>query len=347
MKRVRYRGAVLLGLTLTIFLVTVDALAERVVLVRPGDDASHLTEVFVRLQGELRMHGFEATLASTATPPTFVEMQRIATLSRADACVSFEVVQGLPTVHLWFIDRLTNTPQTFSFTGSDDPESSSELPVRTVEILRSGVLERGIATNALPVNLPPSTTVLELSGSVRPVDVTLSTRQRPFSARFVLGPSFGALTKTPFFKGEFSVGYHFKPRLEVAAFGAIPWSRASLRTTNATARYSFYEMGMELRVHHPLGTSPFHLEYDAGVAAVYVSASAEATTPWVALRATGWTAMAQLGVGVWYDLTPYLAVGGLARLGYCIPKTVVEVGAQQQTLGRPNGALALGLATSF
>jgi hypothetical protein len=293
------------------------------------------------------MHGFEATLASTATSPTFVDMQRIATLAHADACVSFEVVEGLPTVHLWFVDRLTNAPQTFSFTGSEDPESSAELPVRTVEILRSGVLERNGLSNVLPAKSPAPINVLTLSGTVQPVFPAISTRKRPFSARFVLGPSFGSLMKTPFLFGEFSMGYHFEPWFEVAAIGSIPASRAALRATDATARYSFYEVGTELRIYQRLGSSRFRLEYNTGVAAAYFNASAEATSPWTARRATGWTAMARLGVGVWFDLKPYLAVGGIGQFGYCVPKPVVQVGAQQQTLGRPNGTLTLGLTASF
>ena len=111
------RGTVAGGCALSVVLASALALAERVVLVRPTEEATQLAEIYVRLQGELRMHGFDAMLASSPTKVTFVEMQRLATLAQAEACVAFDVSDGQPTVYLWFVDRLTDSPRTFTFSG--------------------------------------------------------------------------------------------------------------------------------------------------------------------------------------------------------------------------------------
>jgi hypothetical protein len=329
-------------------LVTGAAFAERVVLLRPVEESPQLSEIFLRLQGELRMQGFEAVSANAETEPNLSEMKRIFSLAHADACISFETTKGFPTVHLWFFDPLTNSPQSFSLTGKDDAESASELPLRAVEMLRSSLLERRDATNETGGIGAPRPVQLRLTGTVRPVSPqSLTWEMKRVSARWALGPTWGALSNQALLETALSLGVRVLPHFELALLATVPLSTSKLRTNEATASYAFYQFGPEMRVLQPIGLRRFFLEYDAAVLATYLRATASATEPWVAMNAAGWTATAQLSAGAWYQVETHLALGLLTSLGFSAKRPIIEVGTRSQRLGRPYTSVGFGVTARF
>jgi hypothetical protein len=324
------------------------AQAERVVLLRPIEESPQLSEIFLRLQGELRMQGYEAVNANTDAVADLPEIKRIFALTAADACLSFETTKGFPTVHLWLIDRTTNLPQTFSLTGKDDVESASELPLRAVEMLRSSLLEQRDIANATGAKVAPLSLLPKVTGTVRPSPPkSLAWEVKRVSTRGSIGPTWGALSNQAFLETAFSIGVRILPHFELALLATVPLTTTKLRTNEATASYAFYQFGPEVRVLTPIGLRRFFLEYDAAIFATYLKATATAIEPWVAMNAAGWTATAQLGAGIWYQVEPYLALGLLTNLGFSAKRPIVEVGTRSQRLGRPYTSVALGLTARF
>ncbi|MGC4068076.1 MAG: hypothetical protein QM784_26195 [Polyangiaceae bacterium] len=331
--------------SLVILLVAGRALAERVVLLRPIDDQPELSELFNRLQGELRMQGFDAKVTTTQARVSFEDMQRLAESARAEACIALTMTGGQPTVQLWFIERLSARPQSLAFSGGNDEDAAQVLPLRTVELLRSGVLERKDPepSRELVVSKPAK--------SEPPKGAAKSERVAPIeykrSAQVLVGPSYGTLREYPAPAVFLSLGSRLRGASSAAAYLVVPLSSATHETGRATARFSTIAFGAELRFEHAFARSPVRLQALGGVGGARIYATASATEPLHALRSTGWVASAHVGTAAWIDVHPRWSLGGTLRLGGYLPRPVVQVDARELTLGRPTLEAYFGVATAF
>jgi hypothetical protein len=326
----------------------VRAFAERVVLVRPNEELPQLTEIYNRLQGELKMHGFEAIFASAQGTATFVEMQRLATLAQAEACVAIEIVDGTPTVNLWFLEHSTKSARTFSFTGGDDAEFATVLPLRTVELLRSDASERQDTSRDSVQKAPLAAPKKSQSKPVREREPRrVGETRRSFSARVATGPKWGALGVSPSLDAELSMGRRLNSSFELALLTTVPLTELSLSGTGATAHLRSYQFGAEVRFSHPVFQRRFFFECASGLSAAYVRATATTESQWSPRNSTGWSAVAHLGGGAWFGINSRFSIGATLRFGITAPRPVIEVAERRQTLGRPEVTAMLGVNAEF
>ena len=342
------KTAIGIGFALLLSLTSVLAQAERVVLVRPPEDQSALSELFIRLQGELRMQGFETVFASSQGTVDVYDLQRIAQLAQAPACVALELREGRPMVSLWFIDKLTSKSQALSFSGMDDEDAPSVLPLRTVDLLRAGLLERRepeLAASDTRVKLqePDQPTKPRLASS--PED--LPKRRLPFSARVASGASYQNLKLGPAFGFEFSAGRLLTEHFELAFVGALPLDHVSISAPKAIASVKVTQFGAEIRFQRELLPSRLSLEFTGGAGAAYVSATSEAQPSLTARRSSGFTAVVTLGVGAWYKVGGHFQLGTMVHAVGMLREPVIQVDNRLQTIGRPMVLASLGCGLLF
>src|SRR5690606_38449497 len=115
---------------------------ETVLLIRPAPGARPtLLEAFNRLQGELRMHGFEMRVVEAPRPPSSATLERFADQGRAVAAVAF-VEQGETTrVDIWISDRVTGKTTKRTIEPGADRHAGAVLAVRALELLRASLRE--------------------------------------------------------------------------------------------------------------------------------------------------------------------------------------------------------------
>jgi hypothetical protein len=321
------------------------ALAERVVLLRPAEEQPELSELFNRLQGELRMQGFDAKVTTSQNRVNFEDMQRLAEAANAEACIALTTVSGQPTVQLWFVERLSARPQSLSFSGGVDEEAALVLPLRTVELLRSGVLERRDPDPSREL------VVSKVAAPVPPKPAVTNRRaarvERKMNAQILVGPSYGTLSERPFPAMFLALGAELRRPYSMALYFGFPISSSTHESERATARFSSVSFGGEVRVEHAFTSRPIRVQALSGIGGARISATAAASEPLHPLRSTGWVATAHIGTAAWLDVHPRLSLGGAVRLGGYLPRPVVQVENQELTLGRPTLDLFVGAAASF
>jgi hypothetical protein len=331
--------------SLALSLTAGHAWAERVVLLRPIDEQPELAELFNRLQGELRMQGFDAKVTTTQTRVTFDDMQRLAESAQAEACIALTMVGGEPTVQLWFIERLSARPQALSFSGGNDEDAAQVLPLRTVELLRSGVLERKDPEPSREL------VVSQAAATEPPKSAPKSHRSAPVAytrnAQLLVGPSYATLRERPAPVVYLSLGTRVQGAYSVAGYFSAPLASATHEAGRATARFSTIAFGAELRFEHRFNGSPLRVQVLGGLGGARIYATASASEPLHALRSTGWVATAQVGAAAWVDVHSRWSLGGTVRLGGYLPRPVVLVDASELTLGRPTLDAFFGIAYSF
>lgn len=338
-----------LGVALGIVSLAKPCLAERVVLVRPMASAPVLSEVFNRLQGELRMHGFETILASASGLPSAGEMQRVAELGQADASVALERAELELTAHVWFLDRETGQVRVLSIAVLESEETPTILALRTVELLRSSLREQssrrvqqGKGTPKGPTQLPAAaTSAREGSAPSRRNDQTSA------EARVALRVEGALVWNTPqqaaLLAPALSLGYRVLPGWALAARLVWPISVNRIRTTGATADVRFAYALAESRWSVSSGERRIAVEPLVALGVARCSASGRGEFPIAGLEASSWTVAAALGLGAWFTPSERWSVGSTFRAGALLPKPVVRVSQRDEVYGRPWLELSLGL----
>ena len=339
----RRRGVpLLLGMvcfTLALFLAT-PCFAERVVLVRPIGQEPVLTEVFNRLQGELRMHGFETILASANGLPSSGEMQRVAELGQAAASVALERTELDSTAHVWFVDREASRARILSVAVPDSEDTPSLLALRTVELLRSTLRERSTEP---PAKAPRPTT------HVRTVPRSASPQRDDagrLSVRGELGIASSSMAQPVVPDFAISFGYRIVEPWTLALRVQVPLKSNGVAAAGASATYRVETAMLESRWSLELRTR-LTLEPLVAVGAARTTAAGSAARPNVSRDASGTSLVLATGIGAWFAVSSHVALGVALRAGLFGPKPVVRVQDRDQLLGRPWLDLGLGLNFAF
>lgn len=291
------------------------------------------------------MQGFETVTAPAARSTTDKGWRSLAQVAQADACVELNVTEGQPTVTLWLACADDDPSLSLSIAGTTEEETTTVLPLRAVELLRTGLLER-LERRAAAMKAKPTATVSVPSGRVSPLEPP----REPVghnSARLGLGLTFPSLSLSPAPGIEASVARRFGHALELAAVTVLPLGSSSVQATRATAFAKVHQFGIELRAVRGLGTTGVSLEAALGLGSAYILANSEASAPLESRRVTAWTASVQLSAGAWYSLGKRVMVGGTARLSTLLPRPAILVDDQIQPIGGPVATLCLGSTVRF
>jgi hypothetical protein len=133
------------------------ARAATVVIVRPAQPSPELTETISRLHGELLSLGLEVAFAERADDPGAppadprARLEPIATAHGADALIEISADRQPATVDIYVHDSRTRRSEVSRVAlepNADD--GSARLAIRTIEVLRSLLVEFDIAARARP-----------------------------------------------------------------------------------------------------------------------------------------------------------------------------------------------------
>src|SRR5512133_3417140 len=207
-------------------------LAERIALVQPDGNDPLLIEVFNRVRGELRMHGFETVFSSEITSPSLAEFRRLAELSQADAVVALERLEGESACHVWFVDRVLARDRVMSIAVPETEEAPTLLALRTVEMLRSGLRERQLPTPNPRTPARPrsaatgagerSSTSVDSAARAGRLNVQLSG-----GLAWLIGEQPAAVMLMP------SIGYRITEHLELASKFMLQWRESRVDGSRA------------------------------------------------------------------------------------------------------------------
>ena len=328
---------------LALTLLSRQALAQRIVLVRPSSSDPALLSAFAHLQGELRVHDFEVVLVDTSAETSPSDLEHAAAKEGAVAAISLLRSHDTASADIWVSDRATGKISRRSITTPPRPEGPSLLAVRAVDLLRASLRE-----------LEPETTL--------PPDIvgaapgTAPERVRDWASADASRRSFsltgGALVQAPITGFGVAVG-------PLLAVGYAPTAALTLRlelqgplwgsryaTDNASATLLQQQLLAEarLRLWH---VGDFGCSASAAGGASHLMARGEATTPYAPSQASSWTALAGLGLGVHWRLARVATLSLHGRSLVLAPKPVVHVGADHVAYGRPLLQLAGGLDVAF
>jgi hypothetical protein len=138
---------------LFVSLGTARAQAATIVIVRPAGAAPELTETVSRLHGELLSLGLEVAFVERAPGPADARarLEPIATARDADAVIEIGAAARATTVDIYVVDRRTHRSEAsrvaLESTAEDGP---ARLAIRTIEVLRSHLVEIDLAARARP-----------------------------------------------------------------------------------------------------------------------------------------------------------------------------------------------------
>jgi hypothetical protein len=131
------------------------AQAATIVIVRPATASPELTETVSRLQGELLSLGLGVAFAESGVGPAprladpRARLQPLATARDADAVIEIEAELGAPTVDIYVLDRRTRRSEVSRVAvGSSVEDGPARLAIRTIEVLRSQLVEIDLAARA-------------------------------------------------------------------------------------------------------------------------------------------------------------------------------------------------------
>lgn len=344
-KWVAWRVWHLVALTWSLLLTANPCFAERVVLVRPAASDIVLSEIFNRLQGELRMHGFEAILASATAVPASNDLQRVAELGQAMASVALERVELDLAAHVWFIDRETREARVMSIALEETEETPALLALRTVELLRSGLREQRESHPRVNSAATPPTRPVEVASNPQPSVPPAPPPVVHVDLRLEGGLVWTAMRQSALPALGLSGGYRIFTGWEIAARLSVPIGANSLSAANSHADYRVYFLGAESRWPIAFVSHRVVLEPLVALGLARCIGIGHGDYPVSGVKSATWTSMAAIGVAGFFAVTPRLKLGTSTRLGVLAPKPVLRVEERGLTLGRP--WLELGLALNY
>jgi hypothetical protein len=140
---------------LVVLLVAARAQATTIVIVPPAGASPELTETVSRLNGELLSLGLDVAFAAPAVGPDprptdpRARLQPIATARDADAVIEIGAELRVATVDIYVLDRRTRRSEVARVALESSAEDGpARLAIRTIEVLRSHLVEIDLAARA-------------------------------------------------------------------------------------------------------------------------------------------------------------------------------------------------------
>lgn len=318
---------------------------ETVLLIRPAPGARPtLLEAFNRLQGELRMHGFEMRVVEAPRPPSSATLERFADQGRAVAAVAF-VEQGETTrVDIWISDRVTGKTTKRTIEPGADRHAGAVLAVRALELLRASLREYA--------ELEPGAEELPGAHPER-ADAAVRALGQVTAPEHRWGVGVGVAGAGSLPQG----GLSFGPELS-AEYRAAPWG---LRVTSlgpawggryeaSSGSFDHRWFGVVLEPRWRLTGERLELGVFPSLGAIRWDVAGTATEPFRGRADAAWTALVGAGAELGASLRPlsetawaYVSVRGLAAS----PAPWVHLGEERVRLGSPLVVVGVGLRALF
>jgi hypothetical protein len=334
------------------WLAAAHAQAATIVIVRPASGSPEVTETVSRLHGELLSLGLDVAFAARpAGPPPDpssdprARLEAIAAARDADAVIDMVAAPRPAAVDIYVLDRQTRRSE-LSRVALEGPaeDAPARLAIRTIEVLRSSLLEHEIELAARARSRP---------GDVQAAPV-VSAAPAPSpppgaAGRVALEAGAGILT------GVDGLGAALLPTVRV---GWAAWPGLVLHATLAGlgSRPTLTAAAGSARVAQQFGLvgicacapSSRRLQLYAGLAAgaLRTTIDGEATAPAAAHAVTRWSFLLDGSIGARLHLPGRSFVTLAAHVQVAEPYVAVHiVDTQVATTGRPNLLFTLTVGT--
>jgi hypothetical protein len=327
-------------------LLAPEALAQRVVLVEPGQRDPVVREAYHRIRTELLLSAFEVSVIPAREAVGRAELEAAAAEYGAVAVVSISGAEGSPNADVWVADAVTGktSVRTITPTGGRGAEV---LAVRAVELLRTSLRE--IETQQ------PSPDVV----GAHPERAVPSVRQwaappaaPPKSApvRFALDAGAGAWSLGDAFTlapvASLAVAWQPVPRFGVRLCGVLSVAPARTEAARASADADTTLALLELR-GGLLKQDHFELVILGGAGIQHTRASGTAELPYVGQRESLWAAALSPGAEAGLPLSARAALRLNVRAPILLPRSGVHLEEEDRWLRTPLLLSTLNLSLAF
>jgi hypothetical protein len=316
------------------------ALAQRVLLVRPPATDTTLSEAFNRLRAELALQDFEVEVLDASDHKLSPdELEEAARQRNAFAGVALARSGSGANADVCIADRLTGKISLRRLAITAGQDSPRVLAVRAVDLLRESLRE-------LRSGERPPADVVGVDTAPPPPAVRTFTERAHFqlsAAAFALGT---ATSISNGYGAGLGVWYRPTTRFGIGALFVGPLLGARYRSDhgNATLRQ---ELG-QLRATFNLLT-PGRVELGPVLAAglYHLHAQGEVEAPLAARNASAWTFAGSCGVEGRLELSGSVSLNAAVHGLLLTPKPVVAVDTASEELGQPLLLASVGLGVAF
>jgi hypothetical protein len=309
-----------------------------VVLLRPDPPDPALSQMFVRIEGELETAGFAVTLVAKPAD----EDPRIA-IDKASSSLTPAAVIGVfgdPNVgmELWLADRLSGKSlvRHLSASGESGSRASEILAIRAAEQLSAGLVELDlwpkpapVAAAARPVEVAPVATP-----EPKPSAAPNAARSR-FAAELGIGSLFSFEHAGPTVTPVARLSWLALPSWQVRVTGAWLGSRSSLSAASGSATYS-QDLLLAEGVFSPAKPGKLGLRASLGVGTLHVGVQGRGAGSVQGLDNSIWAAAVDAGAGLGYERAASWGFAFEAHAVFASPYPVVRLlDEARATTGRP------------
>ena len=162
-------------------LAAVRAQAATIVIIRPTGPSPELTETVSRLHGELLSLGIDVAFVEPAGGPASrpadprARLEPIATAWNADAVIDVGAAAATETVDIYVLDRRAHRSEVSQIALESKAENApARLAIRTIEVLRSSLVEIDLAARArsgsIDLRAAPAAPAAETRAEPSPAD---------------------------------------------------------------------------------------------------------------------------------------------------------------------------------
>jgi hypothetical protein len=327
---------------LVVFLVAPDALAQRVVLVRPPNSDAVLVEAFNRLRAELRLQSFEVVVVD-ADPALASPESLGAAAQREDAFAGISITRraGATSADVWIADRVTGKTTLRTLALKRERDAPSVLAVRAVDLLRSSLRE-------IPPGEEAPADVVHVERTPVPDSVREWARPPPPPWRLrVEGGALGAATGVGLaYGGGAALSRRLSDsfRVGVAFFGPLVGGSWQTSTGTADARQEL--AWLEGTVTAWRGGA-FEIGVTAGLGVYHLAASSEVEPPLVSTSDDVWSALGSVGPSFTFRASDNLSFGAELSVMGLTPRPGIAVAEDEMVFQMPVFRAAIGLGVEF
>ncbi len=310
-----------------------------VVLLRPDPPDPALSQMFVRIEGELETVGFAVTIVAKPAdqePRAAIEQ---ASSSLAPAAVIGVFGDPLVGMELWVADRLSGKSlvRHLSASGESGARASEVLAIRAAEQLNAGLVELDLWPK--PVSTAPPPAPVAPSTKVSPPETALPSgrvaERSRFAAELGLGTLFSFEHAGPTLTPVARFAWWALPAWQLRVTGAWLGSRASLSSASGSATYT-QDLLLAEGVFSPAKTGHFGGRASLGVGTLHVAVQGHGTGAVQGADASVWAAAADAGLGVGYQRAERWGFAFDVHAVFARPYPVVRLlNETRAAMGRP------------
>lgn len=335
------RCGVAFAILLTVGIATVAARGDEpttplVVLLRPDPPDPDLGQMFVRIEGELRVAGFDVTIVAKAADEAPQAAIERASETSAPAAIIGVFGDSLTDMELWVVDRLTGrrVVRHLNAAGESGTRASEILAIRAAEQLSASLIDLHLAPKAAAA-APEVAPLANPAKGESPLGSGRSAERSRFRVDLGIGSLFSFEGASPTVTPVGRLSWAALPSWELRLTGAGLGTRSSVTSPSGSATFSQDLMLVE-SVFSPSKAGVLGIRASLGVGTLHVSVEGRGSGPVQGVDTSIWVAAVDAGVGLCYRRAAGMGLVFEGHTVFTNPYPVVRVlDEARATMGRP------------